>query len=188
MNFNACAQKKKKLAVLSSLTSEIPLSPWCLSFNDFVCLCAANGELCSIAAKHYTYFSQRQYFNQAMQTCKNLGSGWKMAMPRTQAENKCVYNLMRRYQANVRDQVWLGFFRKLNGPFQAVDGKPLQKTFWAAGHPERVGPRTCATMWGGALLPEQWSDFFCTSGEAFPVMCQKGKFRHNKTESCSGMR
>ena len=150
----------------------------CNCFIPTLCfLIPAATEVCQGAGKHYVYFPERKTFDQARIACSNLGNGWTMAMPRSQAENRCVYALSKKHSDNMRNNVWLGFFRRWNNPFRAVDGKPLQETFWAHRNPRRVGLRICANMWVGAPLPEQWGDFHCTSGQAFPVMCQRGKFR-----------
>ena len=130
-------------------------------------------ELCSAAGKHYVYFPKHETFDQAKATCTNVGRGWVMVMPRNQMENTCVYNISKKY---AEDEVWLGFFRRMEGDFQAVDGKPLQDTFWANGSPGQVGPQTCATIRARAPSSEQWRVLLCNSEHSLPVVCQKGKF------------
>ena len=134
------------------------------------------------AGNVYTFINESFTFDRAVHMCKILGDGWTLAMPKSSAENECVY---RAAGSPTRDDysaigMWLGITSANGRDYSRIsDNARVNYTSWASGHPFRNGPRTCALMWFKAWQGNDrdngsmWGDDDCEeNGHTFLVTCQ----------------
>ena len=120
----------------------------------------------------------------ARTTCRNMGAD--LPVIRSAAEDKFIFNLMKKQSTVTHLGLWLGMNRSaVDSKFYWVDGTPLEGHYqnWADGEPNNANNEEhCGNMYGTPghrnVQPGKWNDLPCVYGrlgnEADPViLCQK---------------